>query len=611
MKSEAVRRLIPTLARVLALASGLLFAMAGPAAAGALVARVEQPPVTQGDTFDLVLSLVGRDSLEPPNVAALSKDFDILDRSKRSGSAMAAGRPVEVAEWLLTLAPKRAGRLTIPAFTVAGETSSPITLDVAPGTSSGPPDDGPFSIDLSLGGNPPYFMHSDVPMRLRIFDRVGATRVSDEQGAIADGARFTPDGAPRTYWRTFGNQRYLVREIRFMVQPQRPGTISMSPLVLTATIPDPASPGGRRIEVRSNGAEAVVRPRPEGVDGWFLPARAVTLTQAWSGSPAAAKVGVALTRTVRIEARGAGANQLPPLSPPEADGVRQYAGEAMPQRALVDGAPGAILETAITIVPTRAGTLTLPAISVPWWNMATEQQDVAILPAVTLTVAPAGRPAPAPADARPVAAGAPARNDVSEVSGAMRQVLSALQEHGWMAGMALAILAVGAALIALRPRNGPAGAMGGLGPQLAVPGGAGVARPKRRGTGAAGAARRPSNAKEKRAAAAGKAGPARARDARGEAAAVRALDAACRGGDPRAAHRAYLAWSRTTGAGAPAAPDMVRAVADLGRHLYAGGAKDWDSRAFRKAFAAEQRARKRGKAASAAPRLAPLYPGAR
>lgn len=580
---------------------------AGPLAAGALTASVDPPPVSQSDTFELVLSLAGRDSLEPPNLAPLARDFEILDRGKRSRPAIPGVRPA-ANEWVMTLAPRRAGRLTIPSLSVAGETSEPIEIEIAPGPVNGPPDDGPLSLLLEAGGSPPYYVQSDVPVRLRIFDRVGAADVSYTLFRT-DGAISTPLDQPRSYWRTFGTQRYRVVELRSLMRPQRAGTVAASPVTLSATIPDAAG-GGRRIEVRSNPFEVTVRPRPEGVDGWFLPARAVTLSATWSGPPDKARVGVALTRTIRLVAQGAGANQLPSLVPPEADGARQYPDDAPPLPALVDSIPGAALETNVSVVPTRAGTVTLPAMSVPWWNTQTERNEVATLPEETLTVAPErARAAPA-TSARVVSADrAPATPEASAgLARWLRWFQRAAPSREVLAGAAGAALLLGAGLLLVRRgRRSPAG-------------GAPEAAPSTHRAVARSASGRP-HLRPGPSPAAAKGGAKRtaprAKAAREETATARAVEAACKGGNAAAVHRAYLAWRRSaapgarSGAGKPATDEMARALHDLSQHLYAGASGGFDGRAFRKAFAAEQRALRRGGRNPSAPRLAPLYPHGR
>lgn len=597
---RSTRRVV--LAAVLALLLGLWSA---PLAAGAFKARVDRMPLDQGDTFELVLSLSGRDSLEPPNVAPLARDFDILERRKRSRTESAGGRPVEVNEWVLTLAPKRAGRLTIPSLTLGAESSATIDMDIASGATIEPPDDGPVSLTVEVEASPPFFLQSEIPVVVRMFDRVGALEANADQPA-ADGATFTPDGTLRRYSRNFGRQRYRIIEMRYIMRPQRPGTILIPPVTLKASIPTsppgmqeqaralgrPAMPwlggafdAGRRIAVHSASVEVVVKPRPAGVTGWFLPARAVKLTQSWDAPLANARVGGALTRTLRLEVQGASPGQLPPLKPQDVDGARQYADEDRPQAAQVAGGPGAVVETRITVVPTRAGTVTLPAVSVPWWNTAADRAETAILPAVTLNVAPsadpAGAPAPAPLPAAAAKAPPPAAAAEPSPGWELRDILAVA---------AVALLLLGFVLVPAR-------------------------RSRREAAPAPTAARAPMPARPARAAPARRTPvlpptPAAPPD---EKAAARAVEAACRSRDPQAAHRAFLAWSRAGGHGAGAArtPAMAAALQDLSRHLYSGAGEGWDGAGFRAAFAAERKAARRKATAGGGRGLAPLYPGAR
>lgn len=569
---------------------------ATPLLAGAFKASIERLPTDQGEPFELVLSLAGRDSLEPPNVTPLSKDFEILDRRKRSRMDTVAGQRVEVNEWVLTLVAKRPGRLTIPALTIGGEASAPIDLTIAPGAAIAPPDDEPLSLAVDVQGTPPFFLQSEIPVVVRMFDRVGALEATAGQPE-ADGASFTPEGGLKTYSRVFGRQRFRVVELRYIMRPQRTGTIQIPSVALKASIPTsppgaqeqartlgrPAMPwlgggfnAGRKVTVYSNPVEVEISPRPAGVTGWFLPARSVTLRESWSRPPAEAKVGGALVRTLRLEVKGASPGQLPPLAAPEVDGVRQYADEGKPEATSVDGGIGAVVETRVSVVPTRAGTVTLPAISVPWWNVATNRAETATLPAVTLTVAASADGSAPRAPAAPLAIPAPSpAADAPQGGWSVRDLLAVL---------AVAVLVAGTVFYSGRRRR----------PTEAEP--LDPAYPAAIRPGAATPGRTPIR-------------PALS-PFEVEAAAARALEDACRSNDAAGAHRAWLHFSRAvdgTRAAAPRTPQMAQAVADLSRHLYAGAAGGWDGRALRKALDGERRAvraRNGGKSRG----LQPLYP---
>lgn len=598
----------PSLARA-ALALLVLALWTTVAGAAAFKATVDKPPKDQGDPFDLVLSVVGRDSLEPPNIAPLNKDFEILSRGKRSRMELINGRMEEVNEWVLTLAPKRAGRLVVPALTLGSETSAPIEMNVAPISTPEPPDDEPVSLSVEVLGKPPFFLQSEIPIAVRMYDRIGALGASVDT-PVADGATFSQEGEPRGVDRVFGRQRYRVVELRYIMRPQRVGTIQIPSLTLRATIPT-APPGaqeqaralgrsampwlggnfdaGRKVNIFANPVEVTIQPRPAGVTGWFLPARAVRLKETWSSPPAKAKVGVALTRTLRLEVQGASAAQLPPLKPVETEGVRQYADEEHPEAAQVGGAPGAVAEVHITVVPTRAGSVTLPAVTVPWWNVATSRAETAQLPPVTLQVAgatdPAGLappPAPAAKDApKPQAtpttddAGPLPLRDIAAIALVVVMIAGFLLFSGRRAGRR----AIAIAEPAERPFAGPS------------------ARPSRP-TPARSAVRRPRVAVPDERTAAG------------------AVEAACKAGKAAAAYRAYLDWNRASGPGhagtaSARTPAMAAALHEVSRHLYAGEGDSWDGRGFRSAFAAERKAAQRPAKARAARTLAPLYPKAR
>lgn len=599
-----------------------------PAMAGPFSAEVLNAPVDLGDTFELVLKLVDGDSVEPPNVAPLTKDFEILNRRKMGGKELMGGREVSTTSWILVLAPKRAGRLTIPAVTVAGETSAPQTLVVLPGVVRGPPNDDPGSVQIDVVNTGSAFVLSEIPVRVRVFDRTGAIVAgrSLRKAPVADGLPLAQASEWRAYPRTFNGQRYWVIEGRFVFRPQRDGTITIEPASVLIAPPN-GEPNERNItQIVSAPVDVTVLPRPPEVTGWFLPAQSVKISRAWQSSPAAAKAGVALSTTITLVAVGAGPNQLPPIPMAEVDGVRQYPADAEPQAASLDGVRGAVLVEPVSIVPTRAGTVTLPAITIPWWNVATRKMETAVLPEETITVAPSD------AQAAPLALRRPTVRPAGAAAAplASSPLASGSQPAGDITGNASPGDVVAGGTVAEAVPDMPAGggfrlpellrgmvqgsARDGL---LAVAGGGVLVLMvlllvRRRG-----APRMAPPAGERRAP-----DPRRPSSSPSRLAALpkadatdlaRAVTAACRAGDAAAAHAAYLAWYWSVPgrarADTPHAPEMAAALGEVGRHLY-GGAAGWDGRAFRKAFAAEQKALRKGARRAGAPRLAPLYPGA-
>jgi len=114
----------------------LLLLLASSAAHAALHASVDNPQVATGDTVELTLTHDGQSHTEP-DLAALKQDFDIVSRSTSTSLQIVNGSASSSTQLVLSLAPKHAGQLTIPAITWDSDRSTPITVTVGNGSSPG------------------------------------------------------------------------------------------------------------------------------------------------------------------------------------------------------------------------------------------------------------------------------------------------------------------------------------------------------------------------------------------------------------------------------------------------------------------------------------------
>jgi pyruvate/2-oxoglutarate dehydrogenase complex dihydrolipoamide acyltransferase (E2) component len=357
------------------------------------------------------------------------------------------------------------------------------------------------------------------------------------------------------------------------------------------------------VRVRSNPVTLHVQARPgDAKDGWFLPAKRVDLAQSWDPAKPTFRVGDAVSRTVVLRALGASSEQLPRFELPSIDGIRQYPEGTRDQTVPSDEGVISVLEQKIGLVPTRAGTLTLPAIEVQWFDVQSKQSRTATLPAETIEILPASgastasaaaaapqassasaasvqksAPAAAPAASAPTApSAATASAEKRGIDGAGTPQ-AASWPHGRLVvpGVALAALLVaGSAWLALRRRR-PAAAPENPAAQAAP-------RP------------RPS---------------------------LDAVKRACQVNDPRAARDALLVWARATWpADAPGSLGAIarrlghegfrREVAALDAQLYGQGVTGWSGAALLRAFT--EASASAGEAAKAeAPILPGLYPASR
>ena len=146
--------------------------------------------------------------------------------------------------------------------------------------------------------------------------------------------------------------------------------------------------GGQRVSVAGQPLTLTVQPRAAGYTGKdWLPSEELTLRETWSPEPPQWRVGEPVTRTISIDAKGLAASHLPEPGMAEPDNASIYPDQPVSENRTDGGWVYGHREQRMTIVPTAAGTLTLPAVNLNWWDTKAGQQRVATLPAREVRVA--------------------------------------------------------------------------------------------------------------------------------------------------------------------------------------------------------------------------------
>lgn len=558
----------------------LALALIAPAALGAaLLADPDRTRLGANETLTLRLIAEGRLQGEP-DLSPLEKDFEILSRSTSTRTTIVNGDMSQSREWVLELAPRRTGGLSIPSLALGGERSQSVPIEVVPadqaGAGAGPR---PLFLDAQVDTGTPY-VQQPILYRVKVYYREPPRRATLSEPQ-ADGATIEQRGDDQSYAEQVDGLRYTVIERRYLVVPQRSGPITLKSPRLDALVQDNRSGvrrspfadldqmlggqvfqglpamadlgAGRRVVERGPDINLEVRPQPGGTGVPWLPAQSIQLSDQWSQTPPRLRVGEPVTRTLTITAQGATAAQLPTLDAGAPEGAKVYPEPPTAEDLAGGGPPAAVKTRKVALVPTRAGPLTLPEIRLTWWDTGEDRPRVAVIPERTLEVQPAATGTavahePSPAPSQSLAHPAPTNQDGPEGS--------ALDGGG------------------ARAKGGPWwGGEDGLWPWVALA----LALGWLLTLGWALWQRRRANAPTRGAVRGARARPEMARSA------LASLRRACSHGDPRAAREALLAWGRARwpdhpplGLGALAArlggAETVRVLGDLDRAIYAAGA---------------------------------------
>lgn len=410
--------------------------VAAQAAEPAVRAWLDRDSMQLGETVTLNVETQGGSSAQP-DFSVLKQDFDLRGTQSSQQISIVNGASTTKTLWAVALEPKHEGRITIPPIAVGKASTAPITLDVQ-AAAAAPPDKAKGDVFLEVSAEPlkPY-VQQQVRYTVKLYYAFDLTdgNLSEPH---ADGVAVQRLGQDKSYVATFGARRYHVVERHYALTPERSGSIEIASLAFRGNAIDVSDPTGffsrgRAVSARSEAVHLDVQPKPASWnDGPWLPAASLLLKDE-SEMPDEIHVGDPVTRTIRLQAQGLGFEQLPELTLSAPDGADIYPDKS-DTRTRDDGdwLYGERVRK-FAFVANRPGTLTIPGLTIHWWDTVNDREQTTELPAHTIKVLPAagstaaqgstnGTPATAPNNAAAAATAAPASTVAAAVTAAPDRV---------------------------------------------------------------------------------------------------------------------------------------------------------------------------------------------
>lgn len=397
---------------VLTLLSGCLVNIAQ----ASVTASVDKSRLATGETVQLLLQHDGSTNSQP-DISSLSSDFEVLGSSSGSSMQIINGHTSSQVQISIILAPKHAGKITIPPLLWDGQKSAALELMVG-GNGQGAATVNEAShifLKTTLNQKQPYVQGLAV-LTVRLYADEPIYQASLNMVASRD-VLVRQLGQDTQERESLNGHNYQVIERKYLLLPQRSGKLSLNGPVLDAqvqdsTVSDPLfgnifqsmqgmPTATRTLHLSGKPVDLNVLPRRASATGAnWLPAQAVTLEENWPAGIIHA--GEPLTRHLHLAAVGLTGEQLPDpgslLSMP-AD-MKAY-----PDTAKIDDSPQGdtvrgTRDQDIALIASRPGHFLLPAVRLEWWDANT--RHVAVLPAHALDVLPTAGSVTLPAPARPL-----------------------------------------------------------------------------------------------------------------------------------------------------------------------------------------------------------------
>ncbi|MCB1621804.1 MAG: protein BatD [Thiothrix sp.] len=385
----------------------------------------DRNPVGLGEEFELEFVATGGNPGNP-DFSPLNQDFQVVGTSTSQNFSMVNGSFSQQVVWKVRLFANRTGKLSIPSLGFGTDRSPSIdimVMDQVPGGSASNlvgKDD--VMVELEPETATPYVQQQVVVVqRLLHAIPLQRNRASMTHPEIAGGKGVMQQlGGVKQYVTERKGRRYNVIERRYAVFPQASGELVLGKTIFEGVLdqggprsfdPFDFSGGGKLVRRLSDPLTLQVQPQPSSVGGSWLPARKLTLNAYWDRPLDQLKAGEPVTLTLAIIAEGLLAEQLPLLEVRVPDGIKSYANQPEFRNDANDSTMIGIRQEKWVLVPSGGGKFELPALELPWWNVASGSMEQAQLKAEQLVVtgeplAPPAAAVPDPAAGTPQAQGA-------------------------------------------------------------------------------------------------------------------------------------------------------------------------------------------------------------
>jgi hypothetical protein len=355
---------------------------------------VDRAEMARGETLTLTIRVYQQQQNIQLDLSPITESFDILSTRTSSQIRSINNRVESWVDYIVTLFPTREGALEIPALSIAGQTSDPIAINVVDaGPNSNQPDNDLF-LETEVNKESVY-VQEQLLFTIRLYYTISGIRNPQFTELEMPDTVIQLIGSPNQYDKLIDGVRYGVYEKRYVIFPQRSGPLEIPDILFRGEVTDGSSNfvfrnlNTQRVTAYIEGSVIDIKERPPEARNleYWLPAGNLSVTETWDNDLNNLRVGDTLTRTIELVADGLDGAVLPPFSPVEVDGVNSYADPSDIQRTFVEGQ---IVGTRIEktgIVPTASGFVTIPQVSIPWWDINSDELKYALVPETQLTIA--------------------------------------------------------------------------------------------------------------------------------------------------------------------------------------------------------------------------------
>ncbi|MFP8965112.1 BatD family protein [Pokkaliibacter sp. CJK22405] len=395
-----------------------------------VTARLNSNQIHLNDPLTLTLTVSGAVVDQPPQLAPLNRDFEVLSSRANSVFRYVDNSMQKSTRWQIELKPRQSGMLSIPPLRVGNESTDPLQLEVAanPEVSFGNGNDGvhqeggsyeddasqpttdpvtsddsaqadssdaqakakpvtpatplaTFDVDFSA----PEPLYPGMPVKVIVHlahqgSLLPAARI--QPPVVSQGELFELKHPAAVMDETLDGRKLRKVSRNYLLFVDSPGDFTLDGFNFLGNI-QPATGDAQTIDLTTSPHKLSLIKAPSEP---FNPAFDLTLDGSWNKDLTGLKPGDVRIRTIEITAQGLPASRiaLPPV--PEIEGLDIRQSIIKPSNDITEDSVTGSVTVVQQFTFNKEGRFSLPEWNLGWWNRSTGAPDTAALPDQTLTV---------------------------------------------------------------------------------------------------------------------------------------------------------------------------------------------------------------------------------
>ena len=395
--------------------------------AATLSASVDKTTIPLGEIFTLTIN-ADENLNESPDLNVLRKDFKVYSTSVSRQNYIINGRNTASVTWQIGLMALNEGNQEIPSIPVGKDKTPAVKINVIGASAAISSDSASVSepsaqneqivtpakygIKAFIENNEkPYYVQQQITYNVVISDDGSLTGAEPVFETNAAGDWIIRNlGRPQTVMRTENDKKIRETTFRYALFAQKSGDLTIPQVWFNGYALHPETPNDmnafsqdifnftikmpslfnmeKPVSLRAPAEKVNILPVPENYpDKWWLPATKVILSAGWPDGIPQFKAGEAFRREIILQAVGVTESQLPDINLPQTTDFRQYPEKPTRQFGIIKGNPAAEEKIINVYIPEKSGLLTLPEITLNWYNTQTGTFEKATIPAEKIDVA--------------------------------------------------------------------------------------------------------------------------------------------------------------------------------------------------------------------------------